>query len=572
MVLVGVVQGMPDMRDSYINLRVKTERLRYESEITHTEVAGLLLARVPTTSDLAYGDRVVLSGLLQAPPDGEEFSYADYLAGQGVYSYIPYAQVAVMERGQGNVFLDWVYMVKANALGRIYRYLPDPEASLMAGILLGIESGIPAPVEKAFQDTGTSHIIAISGFNITIVVGLFMALFGRLLGRRWGTLAAAIGIVLYTLLVGADAAVVRAAIMGGLALGARQLGRRQHGLNSLALAAAAMALFNPHILWDVGFQLSFAATLGLVWYADPLQCRTIVALSRLLPENVVKRITAPLADYLLFTIAAQITTLPLIVYHFHQIPLMTLPANLAILPAQPPIMVVGGLSLLLGKLADPLGQITAYLVYPFVAYTIRVVGWFALIPGTVWLTGQLSLGILLVYYVLLVWLTLRWDAVKGKLPAMKPAFAIAVLGFSAVFVWQAALHRPDGRLHVMVMDVGMGEGVLLQSPTGRLRPDQWWGKALRSSPIVWDAGCLYFTVNWIIWWWPPRRRSRWRRCLGLCRAFSPESVLWAGTPNASGDTRYLQQILVQENIPITSLFSGPNSCFRTGCGVAGAHG
>ena len=137
MVLVGVVQGMPDLRDSYINLRVRTERLRYESEITHTEVAGLLLARVPTTSDLAYGDRVVLSGLLQAPPDGEEFSYADYLAGQGVYSYMPYAQVAVMERGQGNVFLDWVYVVKANALDRIYRYLPDPGSFAHGRNLIG---------------------------------------------------------------------------------------------------------------------------------------------------------------------------------------------------------------------------------------------------------------------------------------------------------------------------------------------------------------------------------------------------------------------------------------------------
>ena len=426
-------------------------------------------------------------------------------------------------------------------------------------------------MEKAFQDTGTSHIIAISGFNITIVVGLFMALFGRLLGRRWGTLAAAIGIVLYTLLVGADAAVVRAAIMGGLALGARQLGRRQHGLNSLALAAAAMALFNPYILWDVGFQLSFAATLGLVWYADPLQCRTIVALSRLLPENVVKRITAPLAEYLLFTIAAQITTLPLIVYHFHQIPLMTLPANLAILPAQPPIMVVGGLSLLLGKLADPLGQITAYLVYPFVAYTIRVVGWFALIPGTVWLTGQLSLGILLVYYVLLVWLTLRWDAVKGKLPAMKPVFAIAVLGFSAVFVWQAALHRPDGRLHVMVMDVGMGEGVLLQSPTGRY--------------VLINGGESTSQLSYSLGRWLPlfhrqldylvvasSQEEQVAALPGVVPRFSPESVLWAGTPNAfrrytlftanTGSGKHTHYIA----------FLRANSCFRTGCGVAGAHG
>jgi competence protein ComEC len=108
------------------------------------------------------------------------------------------------------------------------------------------------------------------GFNITIVGGLFVVLFSRLLGRFKGAVAAVLGIAPYTLLVGAEPAVVRAALMGGLALFARQVGRRQAGLNSLAGVAAVMAMFNPQILGDAGFQLSFGATLGLVLYAEPL--------------------------------------------------------------------------------------------------------------------------------------------------------------------------------------------------------------------------------------------------------------------------------------------------------------
>ena len=163
----------------------------------------------------------------------------------------------------------------------------------MAGILLGVETGIPRPVQEAFKDTGTSHIIAISGFNITILSGMLATGFGRWLGPRGGGVAAGVGITAYTILVGADAAVVRAAIMGGLSLFARQVGRRQAGLNSLAFCAAMMALFTPKILWDVGFQLSFAATLGLVLYADPLTGAFIRWSTRFLPEAMANRLAGP---------------------------------------------------------------------------------------------------------------------------------------------------------------------------------------------------------------------------------------------------------------------------------------
>jgi competence protein ComEC len=107
-----------------------------------------------------------------------------------------------------------LYAFRDRAFSLVYRLYPDPEASLLAGILLGIETGIPRSVTRAFQDTGTAHIIAISGFNITILAGLFAQIFGRLLGRWRGTLAAGIGIAAYTLLVGAGISGVRACSPG----------------------------------------------------------------------------------------------------------------------------------------------------------------------------------------------------------------------------------------------------------------------------------------------------------------------------------------------------------------------
>jgi competence protein ComEC len=264
----GMVAGPPDVRDSYVQLILKVAQVSPEGGETH-QVGGQMLARLPAGGEWHYGDQVRLWGLLETPPEGEDFSYKDYLARQKIYSYMPYAAASLLEQGGGNPILAWVYGIREHGTALICRYLPDPEASLLAGIVLGVESGIPYQVEQDFQDTGTTHVIAISGFNITIVSALFAMLFGRLLGPRRGAVAAVLAIGLYTILVGGDAPVVRAAIMGGFSLFARQVGRRQHGLNSLAISAGIMSVANPTILWDVGFQLSFTATLGLVLYAEP---------------------------------------------------------------------------------------------------------------------------------------------------------------------------------------------------------------------------------------------------------------------------------------------------------------
>ena len=205
----GVLDAPADVRDTSINLRVEAELVRYEGESISIPTEGLLLARVETGGDWRYGDFVALRGQLNTPPEDEEFSYRDYLARQGIYAYMSSAQAFRLESGHGNPILGLIYSIKARALATIYQLWPDPEASLMAGILLGVETGIPANVQEAFKNTGTSHIIVISGFNITIIIGLFLAFFSKFLGRLRGAFAAAFAILVYTILVGADAAVVR---------------------------------------------------------------------------------------------------------------------------------------------------------------------------------------------------------------------------------------------------------------------------------------------------------------------------------------------------------------------------
>ncbi|MGB9521571.1 MAG: ComEC/Rec2 family competence protein, partial [Anaerolineales bacterium] len=353
----------------------------------------------------------------------------------------------------------------------IKHIFPEPQAALLSGILLGIESGIPKSLQDAFIKSGTAHIIAISGFNITLLAGLFMAIFSRLLGRWHGALVSFSLIALYTILVGANASVVRAALMGGLTLFAAQIGRRQSGINSLTFLAALMAAYQPSILWDISFQLSFAATLGLVLYAIPLTEKWILFLEKFLPTQRAQLIGSVSSEWLLFTIAAQLTTLPIILYHFQRLSIISLIANPLILPVQPILMVSSGLALLGGMVFQPLGQWLAYFAYPFVAYTIRMVDLFGNIPYSSILLNPLPLYMVILLYLGLLILTFAWQSLSSYIKQISPVFIMIGLFIFASLTWQTASRKPDGLLHLILLDVNQstrsGEALLIQTPQGR---------------------------------------------------------------------------------------------------------
>ncbi|MFQ5943535.1 MAG: ComEC/Rec2 family competence protein [Anaerolineales bacterium] len=465
--LTGIVSDYPDVRDEYVGLRVSTDSIRYSDSKIPLTTIGDALVRAERFSSFSYGDRVEAVGILETPPEFEDFSYRDYLARQGIFSLMSNASVTTQETRSGNPFLQALFNLRQEGLETLYSIFPDPEASLLAGILLGIDSGISSEVRNAFNDTSTTHIIAISGFNITILAAMVITLTGRTLGMRKGAIAAAIVISLYTILVGADAAVVRAAIMGGLALFARYLGRVTLALASLSAAAILMTLANPYVLWDVGFQLSFAATLGLVLYAEPIKDWFVRVTSRWIAAGQAKRLSSPVGEFILFTFAAQITTLPLTAYHFQRLSLVSFIANPIVLPAQPPLMMLGGLAVIAGMVWLPLGQLLAWLAWPFPAFTIRVVDLFARFPSAAIDLGSVSFPTVVALYGLIFGATIWAKLPSDRRPSLPAPSLLAMFATSLVLVvlaWKAVADRPDGRLHLTTFESG---GTLIETATGR---------------------------------------------------------------------------------------------------------
>jgi competence protein ComEC len=470
--ITGTLIEPPDYRDNYTNLRLEVTGV--DTGDGDLPANGLLLARVSNNQTFHYGEILRLRGSLKTPPENEDFSYRDYLAAKNIHSYMTSAEVTVLPGRGGSLIYAALYDFKEKAFNSIYRIFPDPESSLMAGILLGVDTGLTQELQQAFKNTGTAHIIAISGFNISIIAGLFVTFFSRFLGPGRGMLLAVIGIIFYTILVGGDAAVVRAAIMGSLALFAKQIGRRQAALNTLLAVALFMCLWNPLYLWDVGFQLSFFATLGLILYADPFSQFANRIITRVLPTSTGEKFAELFAEFVLLTLAAQVTTIPIMAYHFQRISLVSFIANPFILPAQPAVMILGGLAVLLSLLWLPLGQIAAWVAWPFVVYSIRMVELFDSIPHGTIILGELSIWFVIFFYAALFAVTFGWSQIREGVQSARErtrtvgvAGGLLVLVIGLLLVWRAASAIPDQRLHLTFFDVGSADAVLIKTPIGK---------------------------------------------------------------------------------------------------------
>ncbi len=319
----GVITNEPDVRDDSVKLTVSANYIKLDSDKL-VKVSGKVLATADLYPERAYGDEIEMACQLQTPGEINGFAYDKYLARYDVYSVCYYPQIKLIKSGQGNVFLEYVFKGKAYLLSLIQRGLGEPEASLGSAILFGVRRGIPAQLTQAFSQAGVTHIMAVSGMNITIIAALSLNLLLFLgLSRKQSFYFSLFLIFSFVVLVGLPASAVRAGLMGGLLLWAMRLGRLNKITNALCLAAAVMLALNPKLLrYDVGFQLSFLAILGLVYFY-PL-------VTKLLDKGKIPELKGA-RDILAITVAAQVFTLPVIIYDFGTVSLIAPIANLFIL-------------------------------------------------------------------------------------------------------------------------------------------------------------------------------------------------------------------------------------------------
>jgi competence protein ComEC len=555
LLITGTIVEPPDYRDNYTNLRVEVSGV--DTGDGDLPAEGLVLVRVSNNQTYHYGEILRLRGKVRTPPENEDFSYRDYLAARHIHSYMTNAFVTVLPGKGGNPFLRATFAIKDRSLENIYRMFPDPESSLLAGILLGVDTGLTKELQDAFKNTGTAHIIAISGFNMSIIAAIFVTFFSRFLGPRRGAALAILGIVTYTILVGGGAAVVRAALMGSLALFARQVGRRQFALNTLLVVALLMCLWNPLYIWDVGFQLSFFATLGLILYAEPFSRFANGLITRYFPSSTGEKAAKLFSEFVLLTLAAQVTTIPIMAYHFQRLSLVSFLANPFILPVQPAVMILGGLAVLLSLLWFPLGQIAAWAAWPFVVYTIRMVEMFNRMPHGTLVLGELSIWFVIFFYVVLFAVTFSGSrlreaagSLQGRASTIGIGGGLLFLSLALLLIWRAAVSIPDQLLHVTFLDVGSADAVLIKTPTGEhILINGGPSVTILADELGRRLPAFNRRLDWLVI--AATEEEDVAALPRVIERYPPDAVLWSGNRQASFSSRVLNEYITLREILVT---------------------
>jgi competence protein ComEC len=393
----GVVVDDPKRTEDGQRALLMAERALVDGKTQLVE--GLVLVKLPAYPERRYGDRLQIVGALTTPREAErpgQFDYRAYLARKRIF--------ALMEPKTGRLLSErngspaWATLLDARDRARrvLLRELPEPQASLAVGILLGLQSAIPADVAANFSATGTSHILVISGWNITIISTMLYSVTERLRLKKNAAFWAILGCIwLYTLFVGASATVIRAAVMGTIVVVGQRAARPAHAWTTLFAACWAMTVWDPQTLWDMGFQLSALATASLFAYGKGVEAwllRTPLRVGWL--DWARAALTA--------TLAAQILALPLILYQFGNLSIVAPLANVVMLPMVPSAMLFGAIALAGGMIWLPLGQWLALPAYLFLAWLTEGARLFATLPYAAVQLPSFPLWLLLAYYAIVV--------------------------------------------------------------------------------------------------------------------------------------------------------------------------
>lgn len=385
---VGIIREEPDRRIGAAQYVVAVDHIVGVPE----PVRGRVLIKSPLYPEYAYGDELTIHCHLALPQPSENgFRYDHYLAYRRIFVTCDQPKITKISANKGSWFFMQLLRFKYFVADRINRIWVEPKSSFMAGILYGSRAGLPPEITDLFNKTGVTHIIAVSGSNISIIAVTVMSVLLALgVHRKKASWFVGLFIVIFVVFTGASASVVRAGIMGGLALLGKIIGRPVRMSVVLMMTAVCMTIINPYVLvWDAGFQLSFLSTMGLI-YVSPLGMKRI-SLHRL------PTFLAVLAENGITTMAAIMATFPLMLFQFGRLSLVAPIVNVLILWTIPYVMLSGFIATVIGMVYISFGVVAAIPSIALMEYILQVVSWFGKLPFAAFSGSVPWWGMILLY-------------------------------------------------------------------------------------------------------------------------------------------------------------------------------
>jgi len=395
----GIISTEPKIKDSRQDLIFSSASPRQSNIATAGEINYNILIQESAFKNFAYGEEIDLRCKLTMPKNmaDSDFDYKAYLARQDIFYLCQKPEIEKTGRNLGNRFYGAVVGVKNKFSEKIFALIPSPEAGLLEGLIIGGSGNLSKEIQANFSRTGMTHIVAVSGYNITIVAEYLMLL-GFFLGlwRRQAFWFALIGIWIFILLTGFPASAIRAGVMGTLLLYAMKNGRLANAGNAIIFSAAVMLIWNPLLLrYDVGFQLSFLATIGIVYFYPLFE--------KYFGEKLKKypAVISFIAEILFMSLSAQIFVLPIILFNFQTLSLISSVTNILVLPILPITMLIGFLAVAISFIFQPVAIFFSWLAYLPLRYEILVINYFANLKFSALALG-LSWQGMVVWYIILI--------------------------------------------------------------------------------------------------------------------------------------------------------------------------
>lgn len=458
----GIVAGEPDERvkGAYLTITVtQVQFVQYGPAARATGTVRVFAAGLASQFSPEYGDTLEFTGVVSPPTH----------APPGIDAEMGAPLVRILARGGRNPLLSAIYMLRERLAGAIGASLPAPEAALLIGILLGLKTPLLRALLPLYTRTGTIHLVVTSGLKVTLV-GDLIASMTRRLGQHLCLALSLGGIAGYVVLSGAGPAAIRAGIMGVLLVLARFLRRDYDVFTALAVAALVMSIIAPTVLWDAGFQLSAAGTLGIAVLGGRLR----VPLARWLSWM---RGSRTIADVLASTLAAQLATLPIVAITFGLISLIAPVTNLLLVPLLPLFLLLGALLGGVGVLAPSVGMTLGTILWPLLRLADLVIEIAARIPGAALMVGAIPTWLIPLWITGIACVPLIWRppgtaphvAPTARLPLpLRAGIAVTlVLTLFVASVGIASAARPPD-VTVRFMDVGpSGPAAVIRLVSGR---------------------------------------------------------------------------------------------------------
>jgi len=391
-ILEGVILEEPKQTTKTTKIVIKSERIVNKDKL----VQGKVLVFLPSGYSFRYGDKIKIKGRLESPKNfTEEFNYKEYLRKERIYSVIYNPEVKLISSGNGNIFFRKIFSLKER-LKETANVLPPPEGGILSAITLGDKSRLSQEFKDKLSRAGLSHIAVISGMHIMVLFEIFLFLLLSIgLWRSQATILTILFLIFYILMIGAVPSAVRAGIMGALLYLGLSMGRLSQSSRAIVFAASLMVGINPLILTrDVGFQLSFLSSMGII-YLLPIFERCFKV-----NDSKIKRLIC-------LTLSAQIFSLPILIYNFGKMPILSVLSNLLVVPLLPSLLGLGFLFIILGTIFPFLALPLSFILYFPFAWVVLVVELISSLPFST-ITLKVHWIFLLIFYLLLGYIIIRF--------------------------------------------------------------------------------------------------------------------------------------------------------------------